>query len=103
MTEESTIIQQLRKHDVEAFKALMVDHSEDMVILAYTLLRDPGRANAAVSEVLRSLWDGNLLEGIDLPLHVFLFSEVQRACAFPLRKQTKRPPLRDQRVAGGPS
>jgi hypothetical protein len=77
---ESEIIQQLRQRNSGAFKALIGDYSEDMLVLAYLLTDDATRANEVVSDLLYKIWIEGPPEELVPPLHVYLYAEVRKAC-----------------------
>ncbi len=81
MENEEEILTQLRKRDIKAFKALINEFAEDMEILAFILLEDHVRANDLVANLLVNLWAKDALKEAELPLRLYLFSEVKKACA----------------------
>jgi hypothetical protein len=80
MTDEPTIIQQLRQRDAGAFRALIHDYCDDMLILAYILTNDSIRANEVVSSILYKIWIEGLPVELAPPLHKYLYAEVRKAC-----------------------
>ncbi|HMH22856.1 MAG TPA: hypothetical protein VK563_13815 [Puia sp.] len=77
---ETELIQQLRQRHIKAFKTLVIDYSEDMLLYAYTLIGSANKSNDIVGRVLyRIQTDGNL-EGVEPPLHLYLYGLVKDAC-----------------------
>ena len=65
------------KRDLKAFRDLYQEHAEDMVILAYLLLKDSDTANKVVEDVLIKVWEGNDFRNMDTS---YLYDEIRQAC-----------------------
>lgn len=79
MRRENKILQRIRKHDRKALLRASEEHAENMVILAYTILRDPEEANVLVRDLLLTLWEQGF-PGARSPLHRYLYDRVRQAC-----------------------
>jgi hypothetical protein len=82
MADELTLIQGLRTRDILAFKTLVVEYSEDMLILAYLLCHDHEKAAFIVDEILMAVYAGSLANSLTSPLHPFFMAEVRKACGY---------------------
>ncbi len=80
MDKEIELLSRLKNHDIKAFKKLIIEYSEDMLLLAYALLNDAVKANNLVSEILLRVWTNNELSEAEPPIHEFLYTEVRKAC-----------------------
>jgi len=69
------------KQDIRQFKIIIIDHFEDMVLLAYILLGNSKKADEIVSDLLIELWATGRLNNVSEPIHEFLFTEVRRVCS----------------------
>ncbi|HEV2478925.1 MAG TPA: hypothetical protein VGS79_04650 [Puia sp.] len=59
---------------------LILDHSEDMLILAYTLTNNATRANQIVANVLLDIYFQDNPTEQEVPLHTWLYDLVKEAC-----------------------
>jgi len=66
--------------DIDTFKAIIQQHSQDMLLVAYLLLKDSYRASGVVDNVFLDLragiFDGELYNPIDR----FLIAKVRERC-----------------------
>ena len=80
MNTDQKILQGLKNGDITAFKTLINEYSEDMVILAYSIIGDPVKANDIVSDVLYRLWKDGREKEIETPLSTYLYKQVKFEC-----------------------
>jgi len=66
-----------KKRDLKAFRSLYLDHAEDIVILAFLLLRDSHKANKVVEDILIKVWEENDFHNIDASA---LYDQVRQVC-----------------------
>lgn len=64
----------------EIITQLILEYSEDMLILAYTLTHNAIRANRIVENILLHIYLQNKLMEHDASLHTWLYSLVKKAC-----------------------
>jgi hypothetical protein len=72
----------------EFITAIILEHSEDMLILAYTLTHSAVQANKIVEDILLHVLVQNNLVQNPGPLHTYLYALVQEACGqctFPIK------------------
>jgi len=62
----------------QAFKALVKDHSDELLILAYLLTKDRNAAKTVVDNVLIDVW--NKVIELSEPIYPFLTNQVRAAC-----------------------
>jgi ABC-type transporter Mla maintaining outer membrane lipid asymmetry ATPase subunit MlaF len=77
---ESEIIEGLKTRDVQAFKALVKDYSDDLTILAYVITKDRTTARTIVDNVLIDVW--NKVIQLSEPIYPFLKEQVRTACGY---------------------
>ena len=77
---ETELLQQLRQRHIKAFKALVIEYSEDMLLYAYSLTGNAIKANDIVSRILYGILIEGNLEGVEPPLHLYLYGLVRDAC-----------------------
>ena len=77
---EKEIIEGLKYRDVQAFKALVTDYSEELTILAYLLTKDRTAAKTIVDDLLIDAWNKVIL--LSEPIHKFLTNQVRTRCSY---------------------
>jgi len=80
MRQDNKTIRRLRKQDSKALLRASEEHSENMVILAFTILGNSEEANVLVRDLLLTLWELGF-PGAYAPLHRYLYVQVKKACA----------------------
>jgi hypothetical protein len=80
MDDDIEILQQLRNRDIKAFKRVCCDHSENMTMLAFSVLQDIRKADQVVDDVLFSLWNHTDLSTVTVPIQQFLYVQVLKFC-----------------------
>ena len=78
--DEFTLLNELKCRNFDAFSWLCKEYSEDLLILAYTILGDASLANEKVEKLFIVLWGNNKLGNITLPIHKYLSTELQNLC-----------------------
>lgn len=78
--EEQALLKALAKRDIKAFIQLYKDYGEDLLILAYSMLEDPKKAEQMVDNFFEDLWEKADFEHIELPLYRYLATEMRKAC-----------------------
>lgn len=77
--EEQEILEGLKKHNIHAYKALVLTYAEDMTVMAASLLQDDRkRAIKIVDGILESLFSD--ASRLTLPLDKYLTEEIRKAC-----------------------
>jgi DNA-directed RNA polymerase specialized sigma24 family protein len=77
---EKALLSKLKSKDIRAFKRFYKEYSDDLLILAYSLLENAALAIAAVDELFERLWIDAKFEYIDPPIHRFLTAELRKNC-----------------------
>jgi hypothetical protein len=80
MNDELEILAGLVSRDILVLKRLVYDHSENMMDQAYFILQDTKKAIEIVDNILFKLWNEAGYYTASLPLNVFLYEEVRKAC-----------------------
>ena len=75
---EKVLLNKLKSRDIRAFKCFYKEYSDDLLILAYSLLENATLAIAAVDELFERLWIDAKFEYIDPPIHRFLTAELRK-------------------------
>jgi hypothetical protein len=78
--DEHKLLDGLKHRNIHAFIKLYKDYSEDLLVLAYTLIGDPTLSSRAVDRLFTSLWEQGQFSHINPPLHHFLYSELRKIC-----------------------
>lgn len=78
--DELKLLDGLKLRNIHAFIKLYKDYSEDLLVLAYTLIGDPALSSRAVDKLFTNLWEQGRFTGIQPPLHHFLYSELRKIC-----------------------
>jgi DNA-directed RNA polymerase specialized sigma24 family protein len=86
MDSNTELLSRLKEHDLMAFEDIVIEYSEDMVILAYSILEDSASANEVVTSVIRELWSSDAIRRLNHPIEKSLFSEIRIACRDRLSK-----------------
>jgi len=77
--DEQDILEGLKRHNIHAYKALVLNYAEDMTVMAASLLKDDRKqAIKIVDSILESLF--NDASRLTLPLDQYLTKEIQKAC-----------------------
>ncbi|HTR30380.1 MAG TPA: hypothetical protein VMH27_13995 [Puia sp.] len=66
--------------DIDAFKAIIQQYSQDMLLVAYLLLKDPYRASAVVDNVFLDLRAGKFDGEMYNPIERFLIAKIRERC-----------------------
>lgn len=74
------LLQRLKDKDPDAFVQLSNDYSEDLLLLAYTIVRNSEQSTLAVEYLFAQLWEGDHFNDVTPPLHHFLYKELKRCC-----------------------
>ena len=82
--DEDQLLEDLKKRDISAFAKLYKEYSEDLLILAFTLLGDATQSSQKVDELFVKLWEYNKFESITPPIHHYLYTEIRKACNSPV-------------------
>ena len=77
--QEKNLILALQQHDAEAFKAVVAEYSDDLIIFAFLILRNREKSSELVCHVLFNLFDDGF-PNANVPIHSFLYQEVRQAC-----------------------
>ena len=77
---EQALLMKLRNKDIKAFKLFYKEYSDDLLILAYSLLENASLAIRAVDELFEHLWMDAKFEAIDPPIHLYLYTELRKKC-----------------------
>ena len=78
---ELEILQGLKTREIAAFKALIMDYSEDITVLAYVLTKDRDMAQMIVDNLLIDIWN-KVIVIPHIPIHPFLRNQIREACGF---------------------
>jgi hypothetical protein len=78
--DELKLLEGLKHRNIHAFIKLYKDYSEDLLVLAYTLIGDPALSSLAVDRLFTTLWEQGQFAHIGPPLHHFLYSELRKLC-----------------------
>lgn len=78
--DELVLLEGLKNKDIKAFATLYKEYSEDLLLLAYTLMGDPALSHRAVDNLFTDLWEKQVFADITPPIHHFLYSELRKNC-----------------------
>lgn len=78
--DEQQLLDGLKHKNIHAFIRLYKDYSEDLLVLAYTLVGDAALSSRAVDRLFTNLWEQSRFTEIRPPLHHFLYSELRKIC-----------------------
>lgn len=78
--DEISLLQGLRNKDIRAFSQLYREYSEDLLLLAYTIVHDPVISNQVVDKLFTELWESRPFEHVTPPIHHFLYRELKNNC-----------------------
>ena len=78
--DELKLLEGLKQRNIHAFIKLYKDYSEDLLVLAYTLVGDPVLSSRAVDGLFTRLWEEDVFTNINPPIHHFLYSELRNIC-----------------------
>ncbi|MES1159648.1 MAG: hypothetical protein ABUM51_02740 [Bacteroidota bacterium] len=70
----------MRNRDIKAFKLFYKEYSDDLLILAFSLLENASLAIRTVDELFERLWVDATFESIEPPIHRFLYAELRKNC-----------------------
>lgn len=77
--DEMDLLRRLKSKDVRAFGQFYRTYSEDLLILAFSLLEDAALAMKTVDELFEQLWiEPALFDDVDPPIHRYLYTEVKK-------------------------
>jgi len=76
---DENLIQALQHKNADAFKCIVADYSEDMIIVAFLIPFDREKSSELVCNVLFNLFDDGFSNAA-VPIHPFLYREVRAAC-----------------------
>lgn len=79
MNDEVTILKQLQRSDIKAFKLVYMEFIAPLDELAYALTKDHNRAREIVDEVLGNSWNNGSILNISLPIFNYLSEEVRKS------------------------
>ncbi|MFT3822371.1 MAG: hypothetical protein QM731_00575 [Chitinophagaceae bacterium] len=74
------LLQRLKNKEVGAFEELSKEYSEDLLLLAYTILKNPEDSAKAVECLFTALWEREQFDDVTPPLHHFLYRELKKCC-----------------------
>ena len=80
LQEEKLLLTALEARNMKAFMQLYKSYGEDLLIFAYTHLRDPRLAAKTVDEFFESLWLDANFEAINPPIYTFLIDQMRKIC-----------------------
>ena len=78
--EEKALLTALGRRDIKAFKHLYKEYEEDILILAYSLLKDPRAAARTVDQFFEKLWEEANFETVEPPIYKYLVAGILKAC-----------------------
>ena len=78
--EERLLLGALEERNMKAFMQLYKNYGEDLVIFAYTRLRDPQVATKTVDDFFESLWLDANFTTINPPIYRFLVDQMKKIC-----------------------
>jgi hypothetical protein len=78
--DEYVLLEGLKNKNVNAFATLYKEYSEDLLLLAYTLVGDAHLCHRAVDALFTDLWEKDVFTHITPPIHHFLYSELRKNC-----------------------
>ena len=81
---EDLLLEELKNKEIRAFLEFYKEYSEDLLIVAFTLLGDAPQSIQKVDELFTQLWKNNKFGTITPPIHRYLFNEITRACKLSL-------------------
>jgi DNA-directed RNA polymerase specialized sigma24 family protein len=79
--EEQLLLRQLEKRDDKAILRLYKDYNDDLMIFAYSQLKDQKKAEEAVQELFETFWARTRFADITPPIYKFLVEQLGRICA----------------------
>ena len=77
---EQQLLNKLKSRDIQAFKQFYKEYSDDLLILAFSLLDNASLAIRTVDELFERLWVDAKFDSIDPPIHKFLYAELKKNC-----------------------
>ena len=78
--EEKLLLNALEARNMKAFMQLYKNYGEDLLIFAYTHLRDPRLAAKTVDDFFESLWLDANFTTINPPIYRFLVDQMKKIC-----------------------
>lgn len=78
--DELKLLEGLKHKNIHAFIKLYKDYSEDLLVLAYSLVGDAALSSRAVETLFTGLWEQGQFANVHPPLHHFLYSELRKIC-----------------------
>jgi len=78
--EEKLLLNALEARNMKAFIQLYKSYGEDLLIFAYTHLRDPRLAAKTVDDFFESLWLDANFTAINPPIYTFLVNQMKKIC-----------------------
>ncbi len=75
---EKSLLERLKKKEIQAFTQLYREYAGNLLILAYTLLNAGNVAVQVVDELFETLWTDDRFNDHSLPLHHFLNNELKK-------------------------
>ena len=78
--EEKLLLNALEARNMKAFMQLYKSYGEDLLIFAYTHLRDPRLAAKTVDDFFESLWLDANFTAINPPIYKFLVDQMKKIC-----------------------
>jgi DNA-directed RNA polymerase specialized sigma24 family protein len=80
LQEEKLLLNALEERNMKAFMQLYKSYGEDLLIFAYTHLRDPRLAAKTVDDFFESLWLDANFTAINPPIYTFLVDQMKKIC-----------------------
>ena len=80
LNKEKALLKALGRRDINAFEHLCKEYEEDILILAYSLLKDPLAAARTVDQFFKKLWEEANFETVKPPIYKYLVAEFLKAC-----------------------
>jgi DNA-directed RNA polymerase specialized sigma24 family protein len=86
MLDEAKLIQRLKGHDIRAFKQLVNQYSDELLLVAYALTGSGALASEIVARTLLAIFNEAAGSDISPPLKPYLEGQVRRACGNSAKK-----------------
>jgi DNA-directed RNA polymerase specialized sigma24 family protein len=80
LRQERMLLLALEKRNMKAFMELYKNYSEDLLIFAYSYLKDPKLAAKTVDEFFEDLWSTAKFSQVDPPIYKFLIEQIRAIC-----------------------
>jgi DNA-directed RNA polymerase specialized sigma24 family protein len=80
LQDEKLLLNALEERNMKAFMQLYKSYGEDLLIFAYTHLRDPRLAAKTVDDFFENLWLDANFTAINPPIYTFLVDQMKKIC-----------------------